>query len=85
MLMAILYSLKEKEPHLSISIESPNCVKYICWTKKRDTSFVVLSNTGILYSGDLKQPLKQVMDDVDAGKFSLALFAVIYISDSLYV
>lgn len=37
------------------------------WRRRLETSFLVLSNHGKLYHGALGAPLKDVMDNVDAG------------------
>jgi len=37
------------------------------WITTQKNSYVVLSNTGKLYHGEIGFPLKQVMDNVDAG------------------
>lgn len=47
------------------------------WAKKAEKSYVVLSSNGKLYSGFGQSPIKEVMDDVDAGMFPLFLFLLI--------
>jgi len=37
------------------------------WITTRKNTYVVLSNTGKLYHGEIGFPLKHVMDSVDAG------------------
>lgn len=43
------------------------------WTKKSENYYAVLSNHGNLYYGAGQDPLKNVMDDVDACKFNCFL------------
>lgn len=41
------------------------------WAKKAEKVYVILASDGKLYSGVGQRPIKEVMDDVDAGMFPL--------------
>lgn len=47
------------------------------WAKKAEKVYVILASDGKLYSGVGQRPIKEVMDDVDAGMFPLSLFLLI--------
>ena len=60
---------QEEAPSFSCSLNDLNCVKDMRWTKKLENYYVVLSNHGNLFYGARDDPLKFVMDNVDASKF----------------
>ncbi|PSR90284.1 Nuclear pore complex protein [Actinidia chinensis var. chinensis] len=62
---------KEQSPSFSCSLKNSSCVKEIQWTKKLENYYVVLSNHGKLYYGARQDPLKHVMDNVDAVDWSV--------------
>lgn len=43
------------------------------WKTTSEKSFIVLSNVGKLYYGEVDHPLKEVMTDIDAGMLILVL------------
>jgi len=51
----------------SCSLDDSALVKDMRWITTRKNTYVVLSNTGKLYHGEIGFPLKHVMDSVDAG------------------
>ncbi|KAF5947726.1 hypothetical protein HYC85_013683 [Camellia sinensis] len=58
--------------HLSLAHSTDSsCVKDMRWTKKLENFYVVLSNHGKLYYGASQDPLKYVMDNVDAVEWSV--------------
>lgn len=57
------------EPSYSCSLDESGSVKDMQWTKKSENMYVVLSNLGKLYHGTIGGPLKDLMDNVDAGNF----------------
>lgn len=59
--------MEDKAPTFSWSLGESVHVKDLRWRKNEANSYVVLSSHGKLYYGDLKSPLKDVMDSVDAG------------------
>ncbi|KAG1371445.1 putative nuclear pore complex protein NUP214 [Cocos nucifera] len=62
---------KEQDPSFSCSIKKSGIVKDLKWQKNAEESFVVLSSHGLLYRGQLKDQLKDVMDNVDAVEWSM--------------
>ncbi|CAL5343793.1 unnamed protein product [Camellia sinensis] len=62
---------KEQNPSFSCSLNDSSCVKDMRWTKKLENFYVVLSNHGKLYYGASQDPLKYVMDNVDAVEWSV--------------
>ncbi|XP_058196407.1 nuclear pore complex protein NUP214-like isoform X2 [Rhododendron vialii] len=62
---------KDQSPFFSCSLDDSSCVKDMQWTKKLENYYAVLSNHGNLYYGAGQDPLKSVMDDVDAFDWSL--------------
>ncbi|KAI8526441.1 hypothetical protein RHMOL_Rhmol13G0307600 [Rhododendron molle] len=62
---------KDQSPFFSCSLDNSSCVKDMQWTKKLENYYAVLSNHGNLYYGAGQDPLKNVMDDVDAFDWSL--------------
>ncbi|KAL1156495.1 hypothetical protein V6Z11_A08G096000 [Gossypium hirsutum] len=61
---------KDIKPCFSTSLPQSSFVKDIRWRKKKDNSFLVLSDDRKLYHGTLAHPLKHVMDNVDAVEWS---------------
>lgn len=61
---------KEQNPYFSSSLGDSSCVKDMRWTKRIENQYVVLSNQGKLYYGAGQDPLKLVMDNVDAVEWS---------------
>ncbi|KAH1107893.1 hypothetical protein J1N35_011661 [Gossypium stocksii] len=61
---------KDIKPCVSTSLPQSSFVKDIRWRKKKDNSFLVLSDDRKLYHGTLAHPLKHVMDNVDAVEWS---------------
>ncbi|XP_027934105.1 nuclear pore complex protein NUP214 isoform X2 [Vigna unguiculata] len=57
---------KEVKQSFSCSLDDSALVKDMRWITTQKNSYVVLSNTGKLYHGEIGFPLKQVMDNVDA-------------------
>ncbi|KAI8526010.1 hypothetical protein RHMOL_Rhmol13G0275200 [Rhododendron molle] len=57
---------KDQRPFFSCSLDDSSCVEDMQWTKKLENYYAVLSNHGNLYYGAGQDPLKNVMDDVDA-------------------
>ncbi|KAK8283510.1 hypothetical protein V6Z12_D08G100700 [Gossypium hirsutum] len=61
---------KDIKPCFSTSLPQSSFVKDIRWRKKKDNSFLVLSDDRKLYHGTLAHPFKHVMDNVDAVEWS---------------
>ncbi|XP_047318048.1 nuclear pore complex protein NUP214 [Impatiens glandulifera] len=61
---------KVQKPLLSLSLDDSSCIKNMRWTKKLEHSYIILTNNGKLYHGVGLNPLKHVMDDVDAVEWS---------------
>ncbi|XP_017414624.1 nuclear pore complex protein NUP214 isoform X2 [Vigna angularis] len=57
---------KEVKQSFSCSLDDSALVKDMRWITTQKNSYIVLSNTGKLYHGEIGFPLKQVMDNVDA-------------------
>ncbi|KAL1332925.1 hypothetical protein HN51_061691 [Arachis hypogaea] len=57
---------KEVKQSFSCSLNDSATVKDMRWITTSENSFVVLSNTGVLYYGEVNSPLKCVMDSVEA-------------------
>lgn len=53
------------------------------WTKKLENYYAVLSDHGNFYYGAGQDPLKNVMDDVDACKFNCFFYTWICDMDSV--
>lgn len=62
---------KEQCPYFSSSLGDSSCVKDMRWTKRTEDQYIVLSNQGKLYNGVAQDPLKHVMDNVDAVEWSV--------------
>ncbi|XP_022730110.1 nuclear pore complex protein NUP214 isoform X2 [Durio zibethinus] len=62
---------KEISPYFSTSLPHSSFVKDIRWRKKKDNSFLVLSDDRKLYHGTLTNPLKHLMDGIDAVEWSV--------------
>ncbi|KAK7357242.1 hypothetical protein VNO80_16526 [Phaseolus coccineus] len=62
---------KEVKQSFSCSLDDSALVKDMRWITTRKNSYVVLSNTGKLYHGEIGFPLKHVMDSVDAVDWGL--------------
>lgn len=58
----------------SCSLNDSAFVKDMRWITTPENSFVVLSNSGDLYYGEVDSPLKCVMDCVEAGMIYSSLF-----------
>ncbi|EOY32268.1 Nuclear pore complex protein, putative [Theobroma cacao] len=77
---------KEIKPCFSISLPQSSFVKDFRWRKKKDNSFLVLSDDSKLYHGTLTHPLKHVMDNVDAVEWSVkGAFVAVAKDDSLSI
>ncbi|KAK8697533.1 hypothetical protein V6N13_113676 [Hibiscus sabdariffa] len=61
---------KDIKPFFSTSPPQSSFVKDIQWRKRKDNSFLVLSDDRKLYHGTISHPLKHVMDNVDAVEWS---------------
>lgn len=57
------------KPSFSCSLNESSSIKDMQWTRKPENFYVVLSNLGKLYHGTVGGPMKDVMDNVDAGNF----------------
>ncbi|KAF7836921.1 nuclear pore complex protein NUP214 [Senna tora] len=77
---------KEVKQSFSCSLNDSSYVKDMRWITSSEKSFVVLSNVGKLYYGEVGVPLKDVMDSVDAeGKFvAVARMNVISILSAMF-
>ncbi|KAK8655127.1 hypothetical protein V6N13_107718 [Hibiscus sabdariffa] len=62
---------KDIKPFFSTSLPQSSFVKDIQWRKRKDNSFLVLSDDRKLYHGTISHPLKHVMDNVDAVEWSV--------------
>ena len=65
----LFHIFQDLEPSYSFSLNESSFVKDMQWTKKSDNMYVVLSNLGKLYHGTIGGPVKDIMDNVDAGIF----------------
>lgn len=72
-------SEQELKPSFSHSIEESSVVKDLRWTRKAESSYLVLSNNGKLYHAVDDSPPRHVMDGVDAGIFCSWLKCSIYV------
>lgn len=79
-MVSLLHIIQGLEPSYSCSLDESGSVKDMQWTKKSENMYAVLSNLGKLYHGTIGGPLKDVMDDVDAGNF---FFLSIYLKHSV--
>uniref|UniRef100_A0A1D1Y2Q7 CTP synthase n=1 Tax=Anthurium amnicola TaxID=1678845 RepID=A0A1D1Y2Q7_9ARAE len=57
---------KNQEPVFTCSVEESGRIKDFLWRKNMENSFIVLSNCGRLYHGNLENHLKDIMDGVEA-------------------
>ncbi|XP_031399504.1 nuclear pore complex protein NUP214 isoform X1 [Punica granatum] len=57
---------KEKEPVSSCSVEESSFLKDMRWLEKMENSFILLSNHGELYHGNVGSSPNCVMDNIDA-------------------
>lgn len=56
-----------QEPLFSCSVEESNHFKDFRWVNEKDSSYILLSNHGRLYHGNIGIPPKLILEDVDAG------------------
>ncbi|XP_054821316.1 nuclear pore complex protein NUP214 isoform X3 [Prosopis cineraria] len=61
---------KDVKQSFSCSLNDQSFVKDMRWKTTSEKSFIVLSNVGKLYNGEVDVPLKEVMDNVDAVEWS---------------
>ncbi|KAI9121816.1 hypothetical protein K1719_007206 [Acacia pycnantha] len=61
---------KDVKQSFSCSLNDLSFVKDMRWKTTSEKSFIVLSNLGKLYYGEVDDPLKEVMDNVDAVEWS---------------
>ncbi|XP_020517594.1 nuclear pore complex protein NUP214 isoform X3 [Amborella trichopoda] len=59
---------KEEKPFFSWSLGESSHVKDFKWKKNKDSEFIVLSSNGLLSLGAVNGPIKDMKDDVDAGR-----------------
>ncbi|XWS52366.1 hypothetical protein CRYUN_Cryun11dG0063700 [Craigia yunnanensis] len=62
---------RDINPCFFTALPQSSVVKDFRWRKKKDNSFLVLSDDRKLYHGTLTYPLKHLMDDVDAVEWSI--------------
>lgn len=79
-MFGLFHIMQGLEPSYSCSLDESGSVKDMQWTKKSENMYVVLSNLGKLYHGTIGGPLKDLMDNVDAGNF---FFLSIYLIHSV--
>ncbi|KAK4270922.1 hypothetical protein QN277_019687 [Acacia crassicarpa] len=61
---------KDVKQSFSCSLNDLSFVKDMRWKTTSEKSFIVLSNLGKLYYGEVDDPLREVMDNVDAVEWS---------------
>jgi nuclear pore complex protein Nup214 len=62
---------QDQKPYFSVSLSDSICIKDMRWTTKFEKNYLVLSSDGKLYYGVDKEPLKDIMDNVDAVEWSV--------------
>ena len=65
-----IYIFQKQEAAFVLSIGGSSGAKDFLWRKNRETSFIVLCDSGQLYHGNMKDDLKSIMDGVEAGLFA---------------
>ncbi|CAA6654504.1 unnamed protein product [Spirodela intermedia] len=62
---------RKQETCFVCSVGESSNIKDFLWRKNRETSFIMLSSCGLLYHGNMKDNLKNIMDGVEAVDWSV--------------